>query len=93
MQEHEKTFISVLVLGALIAIGKLLVSSEELTVRLCLGRAILGAATTSIAGLALIQIPNLHPIALLAIGSALGIVGAQFVELWLKKQANKINGS
>ncbi|QZA80225.1 phage holin family protein [Deefgea piscis] len=92
MQEHEKTLISVLVAGALIGLGKLLVSKEELTVRLCFGRSILGAATSSIAGLALIQIPNLHPIALLGIGSALGIVGAQFVELWFKKQANKING-
>ncbi|WP_410498155.1 hypothetical protein [Chitinibacter sp. S2-10] len=92
MQEYEKNFIWLLVLGASIGVGKLLVSSETLTLRLCFGRAILGSATTAIAGAALIQIPNINPLALMAIGSALGIVGAQFVELWLKKQVNKIRG-
>ncbi|WP_027469166.1 phage holin family protein [Deefgea rivuli] len=92
MQEYEKNFIWLLCLGAFIGVGKLLVSSEKLTVRLCLGRAILGSATTAVAGAALIQVPNIQPLALMAIGSGLGIVGAQFLELWLKKQVNKING-
>ena len=92
MQEHEKNLIWLLCLGACIGMGKLLVSSETLTVRLCLGRAILGGATTAIAGAALIQFPGINPLALMAIGSALGIVGAQFVELWLKKQVSKIKG-
>ncbi|MBY0444608.1 MAG: phage holin family protein [Burkholderiales bacterium] len=92
MFEHEKNFLWLLAIGAAIGMAKLLVSSEPLTIRLCIGRSILGSATTAIAGALLIQIPDLNPLALMAVGSGLGIVGAQFVELWLKKQVGKIHG-
>lgn len=67
-------------IGALIALGKLLAGSEPLSVRLCIGRTILGSATSLIAGMLLIQIPDIPPLALIATGSALGIAGAQVVE-------------
>lgn len=79
-------------MGALIGIAKLLVSSDELTFRLIAGRAVLGSATTMVAGIALVQIPNLDPIALLGIGSALGIVGSQYIELLLRRRARSIFG-
>lgn len=75
MQEHEKTILELIIMGALIGIAKLLVSSEQLTFRVVFGRALLGSATSMVAGIALLQIPNLDPLALLVIGSALGIVG------------------
>ena len=50
-----------------------------------LGRAILGAATSMIAGVGLIQFPDLNPLALYGIGSGLGIVGAQYLEIALKR--------
>lgn len=92
MQEHEKTILELIIMGALIGVAKLLVSSEELTFRLIVGRAVLGSATTMVAGVVLVQIPNLDPIALLGIGSALGIVGSQYIELLLRRRAKAIIG-
>lgn len=71
-------------MGALIAVAKLLVSSDQITFRVVIGRAILGAATSTMAGLVLLQVPNIPPLALIAIGSALGIVGSQYVEKALR---------
>jgi len=92
MQEHEKTFLELIVMGALIGIAKLLVSSEQLTFRVIVGRALLGSATSMVAGVALLQIPNLAPLALLGIGSALGIVGSQYIEILLRRKAKAVIG-
>ena len=92
MQEHEKTFLTLLVLGALIGLSRLLVSDEQLSWRLIIGRTILGSAASTIAGLALIQFPDLHPNALIAIASALGLLGSNFIEQYLKKNANRWMG-
>jgi hypothetical protein len=35
----------------------------------------------------MLQIPNIHPLALLSIGSGLGIVGQQYLERLLRKRA------
>lgn len=91
MQEHEKTLWTMFMLvvsGAIIGVGKLLSSDEKLTMRLIIGRAILGSATSSVAGIVLWQIPNIHPISLLAIGSGLGIAGAGVIESYIKKRAD-----
>lgn len=85
MQDHEKSLVMLGVIGVMIAMGKLLVSEEHLTFRLILGRAILGAATSMIAGVGLIQFPDLNPLALYGLGSGLGIVGAQYLEIVLKR--------
>ncbi|HDR8930495.1 phage holin family protein [Burkholderia vietnamiensis] len=92
MQEHEKTFLELIIMGALIGIAKLLVSSEQLTFRVIVGRALLGSATSMVAGIALLQIPNLDPLALLGIGSALGIVGSQYIEILLRRKARAVMG-
>ncbi|QTD91750.1 phage holin family protein [Burkholderia anthina] len=92
MQEHEKTFMELIIMGGFIGIAKLLVGSEQLTFRVVAGRALLGSATSMVAGVALLQIPDLPPLALLGIGSALGIVGSQYVELLLKRKARNIFG-
>ncbi|HDR9062182.1 TPA: phage holin family protein [Burkholderia vietnamiensis] len=92
MQEHEKTFLELIIMGALIGIAKLLVSSEQITFRVIVGRALLGSATSMVAGVALLQIPNLDPLALLGIGSALGIVGSQYIEILLRRKAHAVIG-
>lgn len=89
MQEHNKTVIWLLLMGAIIGIGKLLAGSEPITWRLVIGRMILGSATTTVAGVVLLTIPNIHPVALLAIGSALGIAGSQVIESYVKRRAGK----
>ncbi|KLD65439.1 holin [Dyella japonica DSM 16301] len=85
MNEEWKAFWLLVLTGGLIGVAKLLASDEKLTWRLLIGRTILGSATTLIAGVILLQIPNIAPLALLGIGSAFGIAGAQAVELFLKK--------
>ncbi|HDR9052684.1 TPA: phage holin family protein [Burkholderia vietnamiensis] len=92
MQEHEKTFLELIIMGALIGIAKLLVSSEQITFRVIVGRALMGSATSMVAGVALLQIPNLDPLALLGIGSALGIVGSQYIEILLRRRARAVIG-
>ena len=69
--------------------SKLLVSSEPLSVRLIIGRTILGSATSVIAGAVLLQVPDINPLALLGIACAFGILGSTFIEEYLKKNINK----
>lgn len=88
MQEHTKTVIYLAIIGALIALGKLLQSMHPLSWRLVIGRMITGSAVSTVAGLALIHIPNVPFAAVMALGSALGIVGAEFIEAWMKKFAD-----
>ncbi|VVG74113.1 holin [Pandoraea apista] len=45
-----------------------------------------------IAGVVLIQIPDIPPLALYGIGSALGVVGAQFIEGALKRKGRQFLG-
>ncbi len=87
MQDYVKSLIGLAIMGAVIGVAKLLVSSEELTFRVIVGRAILGSATSIVAGLVLIQFPSIPPLALLAVGSGLGILGQQYIEKALRKKA------
>lgn len=88
--EYSKSLISLVLTGAFIALAKLLLSSEELTWRVISGRVILGAATSLMAGLLLIQIPNLPPLALVGAGSALGILGQQSLEKIIRAKMKKL---
>ncbi|MFX4631750.1 holin, partial [Acinetobacter baumannii] len=56
------------------------------------GRTILGSASSLVAGLVLLQIPDISTMALIAIASALGILGSTFIEEYLKKNAAKWGG-
>lgn len=87
MEEHEKTLLTIVVIGALIGIGQMLTGAEPVTIKLFFGRVILGSATSTIAGAILIWIPDLSPLAIIGLASALGIAGYQAIELWLKKRA------
>ena len=91
MQEHEKTFLTLFTLGALIGLAKLLVSDEKLTARLIIGRTLLGSAASVIAGIAVVQFPEINRLALIGIASALGIVGSSFIEMWLKGKLKNWN--
>lgn len=87
MQEHEKSLYSLLVMGALIAIGHVVSSDDPITLRHFIGRVILGSFVSVIAGAVLIQIPDASPLAIQGIGAGLGIAGYQTVELWLRRRA------
>lgn len=86
MQEYEEGAILLVVMGGLIALGKMLNSDETITVRLVAGRVIVGSALSLMAGVALHFVPDIHPLALAGMGSALGILGLNGVEAWLRKK-------
>ncbi|MFS7361458.1 holin [Rahnella inusitata] len=86
MQDHEKTLLQLLFIGGVIALGKVLASNEKITPRLIAGRVILGSAISVAAGAALVQFPDLSPVAINGLGSGLGILGYQFCELWLRRR-------
>lgn len=90
MQEHERGLAALLVVGALIGLGKLLVSNERLTLRLAMGRAILGSATSTVAGVVLTQMPDMPLPALVGIGAGMGILGAQYLESWIRQRADRL---
>lgn len=87
MQEHEKNLYTLLVIGALIAIGKVLASDDKITPRLFVGRLILGSMVSVVAGAVLLQIPDASPLAVNGLGTALAIAGYQVVEIWLRRKA------
>lgn len=92
MQEHDKSILMLIVIGGLIGMSKLLVSKEPLSVRLLIGRTILGSATSLIAGVVLLQIPNVSPLALIGLASSLGILGSTFIEEYLKNRVKNLGG-
>jgi hypothetical protein len=91
MQEYEKNLFSLIMTGIFIGLAKVLVSEEKITFRVIIGRSILGSATSLLAGIVLITIPNIQPLALVGIGSALGICGSTVIEIWLKKNFNNLS--
>ena len=92
MQDQDKTLYTLAIIGALIGIGKLLVSDEQLTIRLALGRMILGVGVSLIPGALLLHFAEINPLALIGVASAFGILGSTYIELYLKKLAKKWGG-
>ncbi len=80
MGEHEKAALYLLGVGAALAVGKLLASHEVLSVRLVIGRALVGAIMSLPAGLVLLTVPDINPLALVAVGAGIGIIGEQALE-------------
>ena len=81
LNEPEKEILTLLSLGALIAMGKILIGGEPLTTRLIIGRMIIGAALSASAGAFLMVFKDLPSTALIGIASALGILGQSYLEL------------
>ncbi|WP_175692720.1 holin [Burkholderia ambifaria] len=80
LNAHEKELLTLVVFGAVIGLGKLLVGGERLTVRILLGRMIIGAGLSSSAGAILIMFKELEPTALIGVASAIGILGQSVLE-------------
>ncbi|MFB1115627.1 phage holin family protein [Dickeya dadantii] len=92
MNESEKSIITLFIIGVLIAVGKVLAGSEPITLRLFVGRVLLGGFVSMMAGAALVQFPTLSPLAINGIGAALGIAGYQTIELLIQRRAARQNG-
>jgi hypothetical protein len=77
---NERTIFILAIVGVFGAAGKLLLGGKKVTVRLALGRVLIGACLSMAAGAALLEFPQLSPEGLVGIGSALGILGLEFLE-------------
>lgn len=80
-----KILLALIIPGAAAALGKIMNGGQKITIRLLLARMILGASTSSVAGVVLIQYPLVPFWALVGIASALGIAGQQAIEAFLQK--------
>ena len=75
-------------IGATIALAKILLTEDPLKPRIVVGRCILGAATSALAGGVLHFVPNLSTPAVVAIGCALGLLGHVYIEENLKRYSS-----
>ncbi|ELI8130014.1 holin [Yersinia enterocolitica] len=89
MPNGETSFIRIVLMlggvGAFISLAKVLVGNEAITLRLIVGRTILGSGTSLLAGMALIHFPDIHILALIGVAAALGIIGSSVIELTLTR--------
>ncbi|WP_205744412.1 holin [Dyella sp. M7H15-1] len=85
--------IGLLVIGAFVTLGKELSAAEKPSLRVCIGRVIIGSSTSLVAGLVLMQFPNLNFLAVLGLGSAFGIAGSQVIEMAVRGVTKRAAGS
>ncbi|WP_449547178.1 holin [Lelliottia amnigena] len=74
-----------LLIGAVIGLGQLMVSNEQITTRLLVGRMILGAAVAPLAAIPLLKFPDMPELVVVGLACALGILGSAFIEAGLKR--------
>jgi len=86
MQEHEKTLYTLMAIGFLASLGKMLDGSDPITPRLFFSRVIIGSLTSVAAGAVLLQVPGASPLTIIGLGAALGIGGHQALEIWLRRK-------
>lgn len=72
MTAEEKSVLSLFMIGVLIVVGKVLAGGEPITPRLFIGRMLLGGFVSMVAGVVLVQFPDLSLPAVCGIGSMLG---------------------
>ncbi|EPI9302505.1 phage holin family protein, partial [Escherichia coli] len=73
-------------IGVLIVVGKVLAGGEPITPRLFIGRMLLGGFVSMVAGVVLVQFPDLSLPAVCGIGSMLGIAGYQVIEIAIQRR-------
>ncbi|AYN26544.1 holin [Buttiauxella sp. 3AFRM03] len=83
-QNHFRNLLTLAFVGGIIGLARLMESGDPLSGRLIFARTILGSAMALVAGIVLIRIPDIHPMAMLGIASALAVAGPQCIEKWLR---------
>ena len=78
MTAEEKSVLSLFMIGVLIVVGKVLAGGETITPRLFIGRMLLGGFVSMVAGVVLVQFPDLSLPAVCGIGSMLGTTERSF---------------
>ncbi len=92
MTEGEKGVLSLFLIGAMIVVGKVLAGGEPITPRLFIGRMLLGGFVSMVAGVVLVQFPDMSLPAICGIGSMLGIAGYQVVEIAIQRRFKSQKG-
>ncbi|ADG20411.1 holin family 2 [Paraburkholderia atlantica] len=92
LNEHEKELVILFGLGAVIGLGKLMVGGEPMSLRLVVGRMIVGAGLSASAGAVLMVFQDMPPTALVGIASAFGILGQSALEAMAQKFLGKFHG-
>lgn len=84
--DHAEGFVATLAaIGAFIGLGKLLNSSEPITARTLLGRAIVNAGIGAAAGSVLLWTTDLPTWAMYSVAAGLSSIGTSTLELILKR--------
>lgn len=73
------------IVGAMIGMGQLLASTEVLTWRIIIGRALSSAGLGVTAGAILLWYPGIHPVALAGIAALLASLGTSALERMVQK--------
>lgn len=88
--DHPEGFVAVLAgIGAAIGLGKLLSSTEPLTVRLVVGRALIHAGLGAMAGATALMFPAANPIVMYGVAAGLASLGNSAVEHILQAKFGK----
>ncbi|OAT26541.1 phage holin [Buttiauxella ferragutiae ATCC 51602] len=74
-----------LLIGAFIGLGKLMASNEPITLRILVGRVILGSAVAPIAGIVLLKFKDMPELVVIGIACGLGILGSALIEELFKR--------
>ncbi|EAB5051364.1 holin [Salmonella enterica] len=89
MQNGETSLLAkLLLIGAVIGLGQLMLSSERITTRLLLGRVIMGSAVAPLAAIPLLKYPDMPELVVVGLACALGILGSAFIEECFKRAAD-----
>lgn len=89
MEKYEKLLIQIGLVGVFIALGKVFISDEKLSLTAFLGRLIIGTGFSMTAGVVLMLIPTIHDLALIGLSAGLGIAGQNGLEIWVMKRRAK----
>ncbi|EOC0418877.1 phage holin family protein [Cronobacter malonaticus] len=92
MTAEEKSVLSLFMIGVLIVVGKVLAGGETITARLFIGRMLLGGFVSMVAGVVLVQLPQLPFEAVCGLGSMLGIAGYQVIEVAIQRRFKSKKG-
>lgn len=76
-----------LLIGAVIGLGQLMVSNERITTRMLVGRVIMGSAVAPLAAIPLFKFPDMPELVVVGLACGLGILGSAFIEECIKRAA------
>jgi len=88
--EHPEGFLAILAgLGAVIGIGKLLASTEPLTARIVIGRALIHAGFGATAGATTLLFPTADPLVMFGVAAGIASLGNSALEVILQHRFGK----